>query len=198
VTREEVTIALADRALVKDDVVDPSTMNSFTEQAIALLDDGQRNAAAALFDAARTLKPADIAAQNNYAFCILIDKPEQARSLLAGALSRGAQDPAVTLCNLALAESLLGHTDQALAACEQAYGAADDGMTAYLWRREDENWNVEHTKARPWAARLGVELEKSGEVSPGTWAERLERLILLESQAISSDPSSAETGEADL
>jgi hypothetical protein len=78
VTREEAAIALADRALVGDDVIDPAIMNALTEQAIALLEDGQRNAAAALFDGARMLKPADTLAQNNYAFCIVVDQPEQA------------------------------------------------------------------------------------------------------------------------
>jgi hypothetical protein len=198
VTREEVATALADRALVKDDVVDPSTMDSFTEQAVALLEDGQRNAAAALFDAARTLKPTDMMAQNNFAFCILVDKPGQARELLADALAQGARDPAVTLCNLALAESLLGHADAALKACAEGYGAADDSQTAYLWIRDNEDWAVGFTRLRPWAIRLGVELEQSVGAPGSIWAERLERLILLKPRSASSDPSSTRTGEEDL
>lgn len=208
VTREEVATALADRALVSDDVIDPSTMSSFTDQALALLEDGQRNAAAALFDAARTLKPADMVAQNNYAFCILVDKPDQARSLFKDALARGVLYPAVTLQavtlhavtlgNLALAESLLRHTEAALEACDQAYEAADDGKAAYLWRRGEEDWGVSYTKIRPWAVRLGVELEQSEGATGGIWAERLKGLILLEPQAPSLDPSSTKTDEEDL
>jgi hypothetical protein len=163
-----------------------------------LLEDGQRNAAAALFDAARTLKPTDMTVQNNFAFCILVDKPGQARELLADVLARGARAPAVTLCNLALAESLLGHADAALKACAEGYGEADDSQTAYLWIRDDEDWAVDFTKLRPWAIRLGVELEQSVGAPGRIWAERLERLILLEPRSASSDPSSTRTGEEDL
>lgn len=198
--REEIAIALADRAMVSDDEIDPSTMDSFTDQALILLADGQRVAAAALFDAARRLKPADMSAQNNYAFCILIDKPDQARELFIDVLTRGASDPPVTRCNLALAESLLGQTDAALHACEQAYEAADDKgarQTAYLWQRRDDEWVVERTNPRSWAVRLGAELEQAAETS-AVWAERINGLNLTENQGTSADPSSTKTGEEDL
>jgi len=54
--------------MVTDDVIDPAMMGSFTEQALALLRDGQRTAAAALFNTARMLKPKDRDAENNYAW----------------------------------------------------------------------------------------------------------------------------------
>jgi Tfp pilus assembly protein PilF len=173
-------------------------MNSFTDQALALLADGQRTTAAALFDAARKLKPADMAAQNNYAFCILPDKPEQALELFTDALSRDVPHPIVTWCNLALAESLIGHPDAALKACEQAYAiTTGDPKTAHLWKRQDDDWAVELTNPRAWVIRFGAELEQSA----GTldvWAERVGRLSLGEMQGPSEDPSSAETGGADL
>jgi tetratricopeptide (TPR) repeat protein len=196
-TREEVATALADRALVSSDTTDPSMMNAFTEQAVTLLRDGQRTAAAALFNAVRMLKPNDSVAQNNYAFCILVDKPEEAKGLLTGLLERGADNPAVTRCNLAVAESLLGNIDAALKACEQAYELASEA-SAYLWSRTDEEWVVEFIKPRVWAVRLGAELEQSDEASSGIWGKRLEGLSNLDSQATSSDPSSTGTNEADL
>ncbi len=197
VLREEVATALADRAMVSSDVIDPATMESFTEQAVALLRDGQRTAAAALFNAARMLKPNDRMAQNNYAFCILVDNPEEAKGLFIDLLRRRVPYPAVTWCNLALAESLLGQVDAALKACEQAY-EADTGPKAYLWSRHNEEWIVDYMTARAWAVHLGAELEQSIEAPSDIWARRLERLTPLEPQATSSDLSSAGTDEEDL
>ena len=76
---------------------DPSTMNIVYSTGRYSLRDSQRTAAAALFNAVRMLKPNDNLAQNNYAFCILVDKPEEAKNLLAGLLERGVKDPAVRL-----------------------------------------------------------------------------------------------------
>jgi tetratricopeptide (TPR) repeat protein len=197
VAREEVATALADRAMVSSDTIDPSMMNAFTEQAVTLLRDGQRTAAATLFNAARMLKPNDHAAQNNYAFCILVDKPEEAKSLLVGLLERGADNAAVTWCNLALAESLLGNLDAALKACQQAYEEKRAGTNAYLWSRNDEDWVVEFIKPRAWTVRLGAELEQSDKTSSDTWKRRLEGLTNLDSQATSSNPSSTGTDEED-
>lgn len=151
VGREEVATALADRAIVSGDVIDPAMMQSFTEQALALLRDGQRTAAAALFNAARMLKPKDLDARNNYAFCILIDKPEEAKGLLVDVFERGGgrTNPAVTWCNLALAESLLGQTDAALKACEQAYEDSS-GSESILWVRHDEDWVADFMRPRVW------------------------------------------------
>lgn len=198
VGREEVATALADRAMVSSDTIDPSMMNAFTEQAITLLRDGQRTAAASLFNAARMLKPNDRVAQNNYAFCILVDKPEEAKSLLMGVLERGVDNPAVTWCNLALAESLLGNMDAALKACQHAYEEERAGSNAYLWSRNNEDWVVEFIIPRAWAVRLGAELEQSDEVPSDIWKRRLEGLTKLDSQATSSNPSSTGTDEGGL
>ena len=196
-TREEVATALADRAMVSSDTTDPSMMQAFTEQAVTLLRDGQRTAAASLFNAVRMLKPKDSLAQNNYAFCILVDRPEEAKSLFADLLERRANYSAVNWCNLALAESLIGNVDAALKACEKAYEQEDEAP-AYLWSRNDEDWVVELIKPRVWAVHLGAELERSDEASSDTWKKRFENLTRLDSQAISSDPSSTGTDEAGL
>jgi hypothetical protein len=197
-TREEIATALADRAMVSADVIDPHTMGTFVDQALVLLADGQRTAAAAaLFDAARTIKPLDLMAQNNYAFCILPDKPDQAKTLFHDILSRGVPDPSVTWCNLALAESLLGQTETALKACEQAYGAKGGHDGAYLWQRQDDEWVVSYINPRTWAIRFGAQLEESTGTT-AAWAERLKTLTLPEPQEISADPSSIETNGEDL
>ena len=198
VGREKVATALADRAIVSSDELDPSMSNSFVEQALALLRDDQRAAAAALFGAARMLKPRDLDVQNNFAFCILIDKPEEAKGLLVEVLERGVQgDLAVSRYNLAVAEFLLGRPDAALEACEQAYTNSSP-KEAYLWIQENGEWVVEAVTPRASAARLGAELERSMPGSDGKWAERLKGLTPLGERATSSDPSLGGTDEEDL
>jgi tetratricopeptide (TPR) repeat protein len=198
VRREDVATALADRTMVSDDEIDPAMMQSFVEQALTLLRDGQRAAAAALFRAARVLKPKDLDAKNNYAFCLLIDKPYESKILLTEILGRpGRIDSSVTWCNLALAEFLLGDVDAALKACEHAYRDSSQ-QESYLWVRRGEEWIVDLIRPHAWAAHFGAELEHSKEASGGVWTKRLARLTPFDLQATSSDPSSTETGEGDL
>ena len=197
VAREEIATALADRAMVGRDEIDPAMMNSFVEQASSLLRDGQRTAAAALFNAARSLQPNDLSAKNNYAFCILIDKPEEAKALLLNVLERRIPNPAATWCNLAVAESLVGNADAALEACARAY-ESDSTSESYLWVQDGEDWVVKFTKPKVWAAHFGAGLELSTGADGDVWATRLKSLTALEQQATSSDPSSAGTNEEDL
>ncbi|HEY1914571.1 MAG TPA: hypothetical protein VGH27_03255 [Streptosporangiaceae bacterium] len=196
-TAEKVATALADRAVVSDDKIDPSTMRAFVDQALVLLADGQRTAAAAIFEAARAIKPADTDAQNNYAFCILLDKPEQARTVFRDLLVRGGSNQPVVLCNLAVAESLIGHTDAALATCEQVYEAVGGSQKVYLWQRRNEDWVVEQVSPRSWAIWFGAQLEESTGTA-GVWTERLNVLTLSEPRETSEDPSSTEIDGDDL
>jgi hypothetical protein len=196
VTREKVAIALADRAMESSEAISPAMMNAFTDQALNLLRGRQRAAAVGLFKAARMLKPNDVTAMNNYAFCIVIDNPGEAKSLLVETLERGARNPAVTWCNLALAESFLGEVDAALNACEEAYQAKAQ-FSAPLWVQRDEDWVVERVKPQVYSVRLAAELEQSGKASGDVWASRL-KVLNLDSQLTSSDPSSAEIDVEDL
>lgn len=198
ITREKIATALADRAMVSADLVDPSTMNMFTEQAIDLLAGGQRNAAAALFSAARMLKPADIVAQNNYAFCVLLDKPDEAIELFKECLERGLSQSATTWCNLSLAEYLTTHTVAAMEACQKAYSLAEDSEYAYLWKQSGTDWTAEYINVKSWSVHFGAKLERVLGGVGNIWAERLASLTLLESRAVSEDPSSTETGGEDL
>lgn len=169
---EKVATALADRAVLSEDVIDPAVLSALTEQAAALLDEGQRTAAAALFDSARMLKPTDMMAQNNYAYCILVDKPQLALALLRDALNRGIETPAVTLCNIAFAESLLGNYGAAVDACRRAGAACTDHQAAYLWKRSDEDWISVYTSVRAWITEFAASLERLGDAS----GERSEQL----------------------
>ena len=198
VTREKIATALADRTMVSAELVDPSTMSMFTEQAIDLLKDGQRNAAAALFSAARMLKPADMVAQNNYAFCVLLDKPDEARELFKECLDREMPQPATTWCNLSLAEYLTTRTVAAMEACEKAYSLAEDSESAYLWKQGDAGWIVEYISIKSWSVHFGAKLERLLGKVGDIWAKRLASLAPLESRATSEDPSSTGTDGEDL
>lgn len=190
-SREDVATALADRAVADGDTVDPATMTSLTSQAVALLEEGQRKAAAALLDGARRLRPSDLTLQQNHAFCILVDEPERARATFMHALARETRRPEVALCNLALTEALLGNVQAAFDACELAYTMASEAGTVYLWVQGGDGWSVENTDVRRWAAHLGAELEQSRGVT-GRWAQRKARVTQFAMP--SASPSSAETG----
>lgn len=158
---ERVARAIADAAVADDGGIDPAVVGALTEQAVELLQGGERTAAAALFEAARAFSPGDATLRNNYAFCILIDRPDEARLLLEDALAMKVIDRAVTLCNLMLAHYLLGDDTTALQLANDAYEAAEASHArAYLWQRDDGgDWAVSHVLPQTWVARLGATIE---------------------------------------
>lgn len=114
-------------------------------------------------------------------------------------LARGIRNPAVSLSNLALAESFLGNTEVALEICERAYDAAGEQSIAHLWTRQERGeWTAPTVEIRRWITRLGADLEQSRGLTDGIWTERLRRLELTEFPAPFVDPSSARTDEEDL
>ena len=189
---ERVTTAIADRQLGKAAGIDPAVLGALIEQAVELLQDGQRVAAAALFDAARAFNPDDPVVRNNYAFCILVDRPAEARVFLERALGGRGNNDVVTLCNLALAAHLLGDQEAALRRTEEAFQSTHGATSgAYLWERDqDGDWAVGHVRVRDWLVHLGARVEALLG-APGLFSG-------LESVTSPSvDPSSEETGEAD-
>lgn len=197
-TQERVAAAIADRTVGRDDVTDPATMNSLVYQSLSLIEQGQRSEAAALWDAARRLRPNDPRALQNFGFCITVDEPARARSVFEDVLARGFQRPEIPLCNLALAESLIGDTDVALGICERAYVAADKQSSAPLWVREGNgDWRAHEIEPRRWVIQLGAEIEESLGRTSGVWAERLRRLRFPEFTVPSANPSAAGTDEGD-
>lgn len=159
---ERVARAIADAAVADDGGIDPRVVGALTEQAVELLQGGERTAAAALFEAARTFKPGDATLRNNYAFCILIDRPDEARLLLEDALAMKVSSRAVTLCNLMLAHHLLGDNTIALKLANDAYDAGESYLTgAYLWQADESGeWAVRHILPQIWVAQLGASIER--------------------------------------
>ena len=107
VSVERVAVAIADAAVTQG-AGDPNVVGALTEQAVELLQTGERTAAAALFEAARAFSPDDPIVRDNYAFCILLDRPDEARVILEDALAMKFSDKTVTMCKLMLAHHLLG------------------------------------------------------------------------------------------
>ncbi|TDC67834.1 hypothetical protein E1200_13660 [Actinomadura sp. GC306] len=195
---EEVATELAERAVAEGDSIDPATMTSLINQAAALLETGQRKAAAALMDGARRLKPSDLVLQQNHAFCFLPDHPGRARAVFKEVLAKETPRPQVTLCNLALAEFLLGDAPAALQACDQAFRAVAQKRTlAYLWVRNADGWEIEQTSMPRWITRLGAEIEASQGAPHGPWTARLAESDITGQGGSSASPSSEGTGEGD-
>lgn len=188
---DRVTVAIADRQLGKAPGIDPAVLGALIEQAVELLQDGERTAAAALFDAARTFNPDDPVVRNNYAFCILVDRPAEARLLLERALGGRGNDDSVTLCNLALTEHLLGNQNAALGRAEEAFESVRGRSTgAYLWCRNTEDvWVVAHVQPGNWLVSLGARIE-SAHGQLGQFSD------LLRTTSPSEDPSLGGIGEA--
>lgn len=90
---DRVAIALADASIDRGTSSKIRVLSALIEQAVELLEEGERTAAAALFEAARAFSPGDPVIRNNYAFCILLDRPEEARLLLEEALDSGVMNP---------------------------------------------------------------------------------------------------------
>jgi tetratricopeptide (TPR) repeat protein len=124
-----------DRELARRSVEDtPSRLEKVKGQALALLDEGRRREAAALFDAARILEPQDAEAHNNYGFCLTPDDAADALAALIRAEELGITSRALNLLNQAVALRALGRAKDALDTAERAY-AATGGRSepAWLW-----------------------------------------------------------------
>ena len=172
IPHDRVAVAVANAAVFSSTASDSDVLGALTEQAVELLKGGERTAAAALFDAARAFSPGDPRVRNNYAFCILLDKPDEARVLLEDALSMDTRDKVVTLCNLALVEHLLDRDDVALAQLADAFEATrSDRRDAFLWEQDEAGeWQVADVSPEMWIVRLGTKIEERLG-SPGRWTE---------------------------
>ncbi|WP_156969688.1 hypothetical protein [Knoellia subterranea] len=175
---DRVARAIAESTISVESGTDPSITAALTEQALELLHGGDRTAAAALFEAARTFSPKDPTLKNNYAFCIILDKPTQAVPLLEESLSGRVVDSTVVLCNLMLAHHLIGDNERALEFADIAFDSVGERtLGAYLWRlrREPSDWFVDHVMPADWIVELGARIESSNG-GAGIWTSRQDPL----------------------
>lgn len=177
--RRQLSEADVDRELARRAVEHThSRLEAVTSQAIALLDEGRRREAAALFDAARILEPQDAEAHHNYGFCSTPDDPDSALRALIRAEELGIRTVALNLLNQAVVLRLLGRPMDALGAAERAHDhSGGRSERALLWTNlasEDEP-TVERVDLLVYVRRFGCELaEELGDQGRSTlWRERL-------------------------
>jgi hypothetical protein len=152
------------------------SINQLTSAAVEFLHAGRRNAAAALFEAAKRKRPNDPDVRNNYGFCILPDNPEAGMQEVHAAGELGFVHRGVTLANRMYGLFLLGRFASALEAAERLFHEEDADHDAYLWdwRKEPENTTVVHVTPRTYGARFALDIaEAAGDASQaGVWAGR--------------------------
>jgi len=118
------------------------SMNEYTKVAVKLVKNGQTLAAAAIFEAAREANPGDPTAHNNYGFCILPDRPDEALAALEQAAKLfGDSMELVNVANRLLALRRLGRITTALELAERLLLNWDSvkGSVAHMWSFDDDD-----------------------------------------------------------
>ncbi len=178
INHETVNAELARRAVEHG----PSAgyMDTMQRQAVEYLEDGRRDAAAGIFEAARILEPHNGQAHNNYGFCLLPDHPLDALKALRQA--EKLQGPnIVNSINQAVGNWLLGEYDDALQVANDAYarGRGDEDK-AYLWDYFDAERELGVTvfDVMDYLCRFGLKLAKQTQDSEAIkiWMARVSDL----------------------
>lgn len=178
----ELSVEIAKRAVAPDETPTFVPVHSLAVQmqakARALLGDGQRTAAAALFEFAVSQAPSDPQAHNNLGFCLLPDEPQKALGHLRQAAELGYQPLAVNVHNQVTCLLTLGQPHEALTVAEGLWpllgGEADFG--GVLWAQTDSGAHqlAEFDSARGALAELchSVAGRVGGEDLRAAWQER--------------------------
>jgi hypothetical protein len=108
---------------------------SYTRIAAKYLTEGRRSAAAAVFEATREVAPSNAEIQNNYGFCILPDRPDEALAVLELAASLGFEDNAANAGDRMYALLALGRLTSALEVAENFVTShwTDEPSFAWMW-----------------------------------------------------------------
>jgi hypothetical protein len=152
-------------------------MDTMQRQAVEYLEDGRRDAAAGIFEAARILEPLNGEAHNNYGFCLLPDHPRDA--LIALRQAEKLQGPKlVNSINQAIGHWLLGEYDHATRVVAETYGRGPtDEQQAYLWDYFDAESEPTVTTFDPmrYLCRFGLKLAKQAQDTEAikTWMARV-------------------------
>jgi tetratricopeptide (TPR) repeat protein len=178
ISSEMVNAELARRAIEQS----PSERYMYTmeRQALEYLNEGRRDAAAGIFEAARILEPQNALAHNNYGFCLLPDHPMDA--LKAFRQAEGLRGPnVVTSINQAVGHWLLGEHDDALRVVKEAYARGrGDEDEAYLWNYFDGEDEVAVTlfDVTDYLCRFGLKVAKQEKDADAikTWMARVSEL----------------------
>jgi len=117
--------------------VDPSGP-PLVQLALQLIEDGRRDTAAAMFEAASALSPSNPEIFNNWAFCLIPDDPEKALSLLDDAAALGMEQATTVVANRLLCYLRLERYATGLALAESMCAGWADlaGRRSFLWEIE--------------------------------------------------------------
>jgi hypothetical protein len=157
---EHIAPLIADRAIADAKPKTSTPLNRYVMLAVDLLHEGRRNAAAALFEVVMQFEPANAEAHNNYAFCVLLDRPDVALSELDKAVEAGwAQNP-IVIANRMFAMMLLGRYTSALSLAETVVDNFDmfPPFNGWMWTFEGESKLFEVPDIRGYALDLAVEI----------------------------------------
>jgi hypothetical protein len=158
------------------------SINQLTTAAVEFLHAGRRNAAAALFEAAKRERANDPDVRNNYGFCILPDDPAAGLQEVHAAGELGFIPRGVTLANRMYGLFLLKRFASALEAAERLFHEEDADHDAYLWdwRKGPENATVIRVTPRTYGAQFAVDIaEAADDASQATlWTTRVASLGL--------------------
>jgi len=136
ISRPSLDAAIAQRA-VSPATASRLTLDQANDQALRLLQDDKRPAATALLSSVLDDLPDSAEANNNYGFCLLPDRPDEAVLHLERARSLGYENPATNAVNLMQAHQLLGSHKSALDVAERLWRIRDAAVPKYpaqLWR----------------------------------------------------------------
>lgn len=155
------------------------TLDQVANQALQLLEAGNRQAAAGLFEAICSRQPESAEAQNNLGFCLLPDQPAEAVQYLALARRLGYENTAINALNRMQAHMMAGQHRTALGIAQEIWGGWERHAprgAAFLWRLPKEPVPIRVTDARAAVLWLAATASRQvGDQSADIWAERHDR-----------------------
>lgn len=164
---KDVAAAISDIAVNEwrhEDTENDQNVNveAFTSHAIERLNNGDPQAAVAMYRSLVALKPTSATAQNNYGFCLIPEDPSLALDHLRRGQDLGFDDP-VNGANQVLCLVLLGRADEAADLAAQVLAGIPESAHAYVWEPADEGLRFAGlVPLHPYVERLRLTATRSG------------------------------------
>jgi hypothetical protein len=138
IPEDELALAMAGRLDARsgpgDSAVAAAVVAGAIPRALELLEQGEYELAATLFEGVLTVSPDNGTAMNCRAFCLVPRFPEESLRLLEQAANCGFNDRRLILANQAMALAVLGRTESVLELADELTGMTQtDGASMFLW-----------------------------------------------------------------
>ena len=160
---------------------EPEASPQYVSLALKLLEDGHREAAAAMFEAAAALAPNNGVLLNNWAFCLIPDDADRALELLDRAVALGRDVAPTTVANKLHCYLLLERYSTGLTYADSvlANWASIVDEDSYMWKIGDK-WTIEHVPTKKYALDVIEAIAKAtgDSVMEATWRKRVEQFRL--------------------